>query len=170
VTKLWDENKILSLKEEGDLSHVTKLSMITLWLEGTRRSKWSLYHTFARNNLLNKGVVDQLGLAHVGLACLQETNKKKHIWTNSFCPCNIDPRMQLSFTEWCVKINLFLQRGDSFKPEVANDDPYLLLPTFWLGMEPSEKLNMVAVLNKHENPWSAECNQALWDELNILTL
>jgi hypothetical protein len=27
--------------------------------------------------------------------------------------------------------------------------------------------NVVAVLNKHEGPWSAECIQAMRDELNI---
>jgi hypothetical protein len=120
-----------------------------------------------RAKSLNKGVVDQWGLVHVGLACLQESNKMKYIWTNSFRACNMDPRTQLSFPEWCVKINSFLQGGDSFKPEVAENDPYLLLPAFWLGMEPSEKRNAVAALNKHKNPWSAECIQALRDELNI---
>jgi hypothetical protein len=77
----------------------------------------------------------------------------------------LDPAPVLLMISLLLNITLFLQGGDSFKPEVAKDDPYLLLPAFWLGMEPSQKLNAIAALNKHENPWSAECIQVLRDEL-----
>ena len=96
--KVRDENKILSLKEEGDSSHVNQA--YDRFVARSDKAVEAESLTFLRRaKSLNKGVVDQWGLVHVGLACLQETNKMKYIWTNSFRACNMDPRTQLSFPE-----------------------------------------------------------------------
>ena len=58
---------------------------------------------------LNKGVVDQWGLVHVGLYCVRST--KREMWEKSFRSCNLHPCNRVSFTEWCRKIEDHLMAG-----------------------------------------------------------
>ncbi len=99
--------------------------------------------------------MDQWGLVHVGLAAVRET--KPETWTASFQACNMDPRNQLSFADWCTKISPALMAGQKFKKETANDDPCLLLPALWHGMTRAEKRQTFDVFSRHEEVGGAGC-------------
>jgi hypothetical protein len=61
------------------------------------------------------------------------------------------------FGDWTKRIECFLQAGESFKAEAV--DTYLLLPSFWHGMEPNEKRLVVATVPKY--PGVAKSNPDL---------
>lgn len=70
----------------------------------------------------------------------------------------MDPRNQLSFADWCMKIQPALMAGgQKFKKETANDDPCLLLPALWHGMTRAEKRQTFDVFSRHEEVGGAGC-------------
>ncbi len=158
--------KILSLKEEADSSHVNQAydKFVAKSDKATEVRTLSYLRTAKQ---LNRGVVDQWGLVHVGLAAVRET--KPETWTASFQACNMDPRNQLSFADWCTKISPALMAGQKFKKETANDDPYLLLPAFWHGMTPTEKRQIVDVFSRHEEVYTADCIMEMRNTCRIPT-
>jgi hypothetical protein len=138
------ENKILSLKEEADSSHVNQ-AYDKYVAKGDKSAK-SECLALLRNRKISRGVVDQWRMLHVGLYAVRDTDPGC-CWTTSFgACCNLDPRSRLPFPLWCKKIEGFLQGGESFKPE--SFDIYLLLPTLWCGMLPDEKKEVVATVKK----------------------
>ena len=102
------DNKILSLKEEGDSSNVNQSSDKFVAVSDKTAKAESL-GMLQGNIYINKGVVCQWGMIHVGLYAIRATLPKT--WTNSFHACNMDPRTSISFPEWCSKIQHFIQSG-----------------------------------------------------------
>jgi hypothetical protein len=156
------QSKILSLKEEGDSSHVNQ-AYDKFVAKSDKRSKDEGIAMLRGTMSATKGVVDQWGMVHVGLYAVRDT--KRDIWTRSFDACNLDPRTRVSFSMWAKKIECFLQAGQSFKAEAV--DKYLLLPSFWHGMTPDERKCAIATVVKHEG-YSIECLKELRDVCHIL--
>ena len=152
--EIRSNNKIISLKEEADSSHINQAydKFVAKSDKATEVRTLSYLRTAKQ---VNRGVVDQWGLVHVGLAAVRET--KPETWTASFQACNMDPRNQLTFADWCIKISPALMAGQKFKKEMANDDPYLLLPGFWHGMSPAEKRQTFDIFSRHEQVYSSNC-------------
>jgi hypothetical protein len=73
--KLRDENKILLLKEEGDLLQFNQAydRFVARSKNKAVEAKSLSYLCWAKT--LNKGVVDQWGRVHVGLGCLFARNE-----------------------------------------------------------------------------------------------
>jgi hypothetical protein len=114
--------------------------------------------------LVNKGVVDQWGLIHVGLFAIQAL--KAGTWTNSFKACNMDPLTSICFPQWCKKIKHFIQAGQWFKTE-GPLNTYALLPSFWHGMTLEERKKTVSTIDKHDGVFSIELCKELHKECSI---
>jgi hypothetical protein len=152
--QIRSDRKIRSLKEEADSSHANQ-ACDKFVAKSDKATEVRTLSYLRSAKQLNKGVVDQWGLVHIGLAAVRET--KPETWTASFQACNMDPRNQLSFADWCTKISPALMAGQKFKKETANDDPCLLLPALWHGMTPAEKRQIFDIFSRHEEVCSADC-------------
>lgn len=139
------ENKILSMKEEGDSSHVNQAydKFVAMSDKVHKRECLGMLRNAKH---INSGVIDQYGLLHASLYTIRATTKKT--WTSSFQACNLDPLTRVSFPEWCQRIGSFLQTGQTFKCETLLDK-YSLLPTFWHGTTPEDKKLVVEVISGH---------------------
>jgi hypothetical protein len=140
------ENKILSMKEEGDSSHVNQAydKFVAMSDKVHKRECLGMLRNAKH---INSGVIDQYGLLHASLYTIRATTKKT--WTSSFQACNLDPLTRVSFPEWCQRIGSFLQTGQTFKCETLLDK-YSLLPTFWHGTTPEDKKLVVEVISGHD--------------------
>ena len=116
-----------------------------------------------RTTAVTKGVVDQWGLIHVGLAAVRACEART--WIASFIACNLNPLHRISFGEWCIKISSFLEGGQSFK-DPGPIDKYAMLPPYWHGMIPEEKGKVFRVIEKH-GAFSVPCVMELGTECNI---
>jgi hypothetical protein len=100
---------ILSLKEEGDTSHVCQAydKHVTKGDKAAKYLSLSILRTgFKSSNLL----IDQWSLVQVGMFAVCDTTHE--CWTQSFDSCNLDPNTCVSFGEWCEGIGHFLQGGE----------------------------------------------------------
>jgi hypothetical protein len=139
--------KILYLKEEGDISHVSQAyeKHVVKCDKAVKSLSLSFLRTgFKVSNLL----IDQWSLFQVGMFSVRDTTRE--FWTHSLDLCNLDPRTRASFGEWCERIGHFLQRGESFIPETFNANSeayhiYAMLPTWWHAMTPHENKGVAAV-------------------------
>jgi hypothetical protein len=154
------DNGILSLKEEGDSSHVNQACDKFVAKSDKAFKAESL--SMLRSSSYSCGVLSQWSLVHVGLYAIRGT--KRDTWTRSFDACNLDPRTRVSFGDWTKRIECFLQAGESFKAEAV--DTYLLLPSFWHGMKPDERRLVVATVQKYQG-YSIDCLKELRDVCNI---
>ena len=164
------EAKIRSLKEEGDLSsinqaydkHVAKsdksVHRVSLgWLRSDRT--WCA------------DIVDQWALVCCGLAAVRHTGRHPEIWETSFEATNTHPQRQISFQDWCKKIEPFMMAADSFDLITQNDNDineYKLLPAIWQAMSPEQKRAAVSIVEKFgNNAWNIECCAELVKELSV---
>jgi hypothetical protein len=157
------DSKILSLKEEGDSSQVNQ-AYDKFVAPADKSAKDESLAMLRGCTLVNKGVVDQWGLVHVGLFAIRAL--KAGTWTNSFQACNMDPLTSLSFPQWCKKIEHFIQAGQSFKTE-GPLNTYALLPSFWHGMTVEERKNTVGIIDKHDGVFTVELCKELHKECSI---
>ena len=79
---------------------------------------------------------------------------------------NLNPLQRVAFPAWCTRISSFLEGGDSFKQE-DELDVYSLLPSFWHGMLPAEKVLAMGVLNKHGGQWNPACVSEMADTVHV---
>ena len=84
------DHKILSLKEEADSSHANQAydRMVAKTDKMAKTESLGMMRSGIKS--VNKGVVEQWGLVHVGLFEIRST--KQDTWTVSFHACNLDPR------------------------------------------------------------------------------
>jgi hypothetical protein len=122
--------KIMSLKEEGDTSHVCQAYDKHV-AKGDKDAK-SLSLSFLRTGFkVSNLLIYQWSLVQVGMFAVRDTTRE--CCTQSFDSCNLDPRTRVSFGEWCERICHFLQGGESFVLETFNSDSeayhiYSMLP------------------------------------------
>ena len=84
------DHKILSLKEEADSSHSNQVYDRIVSKTDKMAKTESLGMMRSGIKFVNKGVVDQWGLVHVGLFAIRST--KRDTWKVSFHACNLYPR------------------------------------------------------------------------------
>ena len=125
------ENKILSLKEEGNSSHGNQAYDI-FFAKSDKVAKDESLAMLCGTTSISQVVVDQWGIVQCVLYAICAT--KRETRTRYFDARNMDPRTRVSLQDWAKKIKFFLQAGQSFKAGAV--DTYLLLPTFWYVMEP----------------------------------
>jgi hypothetical protein len=143
--------KTLSLKEEGDKSHVCQAydKHVTKYDKAAKYLSLSFLRTGLKvYNLL----IDQCCLVQAGMFAVRDTTRE--FWTHSFDSCNLDPRTGVSFGKCCERIGHFLQGGESFVPETCNADSeanhlYAMLPTWWHAMTPHQNKGVAAVADAH---------------------
>jgi hypothetical protein len=109
------ENKIIAFKEEGYSSHCNQ-AYDKFAAKSDKAAQTESMYMLRRTMLnINRAGVDQWGIIHVGLFAFH--GLKEETWTNSFRACKMDRHSQMSFDEWCTKIDGFLQAGETFKEE-----------------------------------------------------
>ena len=142
--------KILSLKEEGDTSHVCQAydKFVAKSDKVVQRLSLSLLHKIFLEGTVS--IIDQYGLLHCAMAAVRHTKDNPIIWENSFRACNIHPEHRMGFQEWCKAIEPHMQASDSFDLVTQNSavDFYKLLPAFWHGMTPVEKKTVMSVVER----------------------
>ena len=158
--------KCISLKEEGDSSHVNQAYDKFVAKGDKRHAADSL--SFLRGMRYRVGsTLDQYSLVHVVLNCVRNTKKKT--WVNSFRACNLDPRTRIGFKEWCDKISQYLLGGQTFKVEDEVDAEYIyeMMPGFWRGMTVEERKKLRNVITKNENKFTVQCLKELHQQCHI---
>lgn len=157
------KKKIMSLKEEGNSSHVNQAYDKEVARNDNAHAAQSL--AFLRKSRYATGhITNQWDLVLVVLGALRGSSRKG--WVRSFTSCNLNPQKRISFGEWCEKIKSFLQKGDTFRTETAADK-YLLLPGFRYGTTPEDKKKIFDLI-KFEGGFTVNCVQKLnSDEYSI---
>lgn len=161
--QIYNESKIILLKEDGDTSHVCQAYDQDVAIKDKITMRSCLDY-LRQSEKLQKNVIDGWDLIHVGLAAVRELDPKS--WITSFTRVNLHPRHRVEFPQWIERIEQFLQGGLSFKQEEMDVDPYALLPSFWHGMSTVEKKQALTILQSHEE-YTVECIRQLNSEMNI---
>lgn len=163
------EHKILSLKEEGDSSHINQ-AYDKLAAKSDKNVQRTALSWLRKERRYNSNIIDQYGLIACGLAAVRHTGRHPEIWVDSFVATNTHPTRQISFEDWCVKIAPHLQASDSFHliKQNAEIDEYTLLPAFWQAMAPEDKKLAVEIVRKHgDNAWDLNCCRELIRSLSL---
>jgi hypothetical protein len=158
----WDA-KIILLKEEADSSHVNQ-AFDKFVAKEDKINMRDLLSLLRRTTSVTKGVVDQWGLVHVGLAAVRMCVPR--IWISSFKAVNLHPHFRVPFAVWCKRIESFLEGGQTFKAEEPLD-LYAMLPPIWQGMEPEEKVKVFEIIEEHKG-FSVDCLRQLHSDCHIL--
>ena len=107
-------NKILSLKEEGDSSHINQAyDRLTAKLDKAVHRE--ALHWMQKDNVVNAHTIDQWQLVSCGLAAVRHTRDNPSIWENSFIATNTKPSKMIPFVDWIKKIESHLQAADSYQ-------------------------------------------------------
>ena len=106
------DNKILSLKEEGDSSHVNQ-GYDKFVAKSDKIAKGVGLAMLRGQKLVTKGVVDQWGMVLVGMMAVRAATRET--WTRSYHACNLDPRTRVPFLDLRKKIEHFLQSGQCLR-------------------------------------------------------
>jgi hypothetical protein len=159
--KMRYDAKILSLKEEGDSSHVNQAydKFVAKSDKSLKREGLQLLRVAPGANK----IIDQWAIIIVVLYILRDTSPAT--WTTSFQACNMDPRTMIPFPEWCKKISPFLLAGQKFKSETPIDK-YALLPAWWHGTSVEDKKKVIQVIDRH-GAFSPDCCIELRQECHI---
>jgi hypothetical protein len=161
--EIYQQHKILLLKEEGDSSHVNQSYDQDVAKQDKRSMRGAL--GFLRtSSKITKGVTDGWMLIHVALAAVRELDSES--WIKSFKKVNLHPHHRVSFEEWCKRIAHHLQGGLNFKPE-THRDMYTMLPTFWHGMLPDEKKQAMAIAKADDMNFSVACVRELHSKVHV---
>ena len=167
ANKLRADNKILSLKEEGDSSSVNQAydKEVARSDKNVQRDALSVIRKWT--NLLN-----QWDLVVCGCAAVRHTANHPEIWEGSFVAVNLHPLKQIPFPEWCKKIEPFMQASDGydlFTRDDGNIDLYKLLPILWQTMSTEQKTNAVSTVQKYDGAaWGIDCIRELCKVLSVL--
>ena len=106
--------KCISLKEEGESSHVNQ-AYDKFVSKGDKKSAGDSLN-FLRGAWYRIGHgMDQWSLIHVVLQCVKDTSS--NTWINSFQACNLDNRTRVDFKAWCDCISPYLLAGQTLKTE-----------------------------------------------------
>ena len=98
-------NKIISVKEEGDSSHVNQ-AYDNLVARNDKKTTSSCLGFLRKFRYHDGTVLDQWDLIHIVLCALRDTTAET--WKQSFENCNLNPHTRISFPEWCKRIEPFL--------------------------------------------------------------
>lgn len=162
--EIYEERKILLVKEEGDTSHVCQAYDQTVAKDDKCNMRDCL--TYLRHaEKMRKNIVDGWDLVHVALSAVRELSPNS--WVTSFKRVNLHPHHRVPFADWCSRISHFLQGGESFKPDEVATDTYPMLPAFWHGMSSAEKMKAVEIVKQHGDAFSTLCVKQLHEVLHV---
>ena len=162
------ENKVLSLKEEGDSSHINQ-AYDRLVARSDKAINREALIWMQHDKTINAHTIDQWDLLSCGLATVRHTRDNPSIWQASFRATNTKPSEMIPFIDWIKKIETHLYASDSFDlRDVVRVDTYSLLPGFWQAFTPEEKRKAIEIVDKYGgNAWSYECCSELTKELSV---
>ena len=131
-------NKILSLKEEGDLSSFNQAYNKAVAKSDKYIQRMNL--SYLRQDChYNRSIINQWKLVCCGLAAVHHTGAHPEIWEGSFIVVNLHPLHMISFKDWCKKLETFMKASNSFDLITQSDnnfDVYTILPPLWQAMSP----------------------------------
>ena len=129
--RLFD--KILSLKEEGDLSSFNQAYDKEVAKSDKHIQQMNLSYPHQEYHH-NRSIINQWKLVCCGLVAVHHTSTHPEIWKWSFCAVNLHPKHMIAFKDWCKKLEPFMKAADSFDLITQSDnnfDVYTLLPSLW---------------------------------------
>lgn len=165
------DNKVLSLKEEADTSHINQ-AYDKFAARADKRVQRQNLRWLLKDRQYCSNIVGQTSLISCGLAAVRHTSRNPDVWRKSFMAVNLHPMHMLSFKDWCKKIEKEMQAGDTFDLKMQDNnaiDEYNLLPGIWKTMAPALKQTAVNIVQKHSatNPWGVQCCSELVESLPI---
>ena len=98
--KIRHDLKILTLKEEGNSSHVNQ-AYDKFVAKNDKLAKDVSFGMLRNVKYVSPGVIDQCKIVHVALYAVRSTNRDT--WQKSFSLCNLNPFTRVSFSEWGLK-------------------------------------------------------------------
>ena len=170
ASKYRYDNKVLSLKEEGDSSSINQAYDKDVAKSDKSVQRKSLNY-LRQATQFNSNITDQWGLMLTGCAAVRHTRDNPQIWDGSFEATNTHPLKQIPFHEWCKKIERFMQAADSFdltKQDSIDIDTYTLTPSWWQAMSSELKTLAVQIVkDAGDNAWGYDCVMRLHQELSV---
>ena len=164
---IFNELKILILKELADMSHVNQTFDQDVAIDDKKGMRECLGLMRVQVNDY-KGQIDQYSLVHAGLYAVRETGVE--VWNKSAEKVNLLMSKRKEFSEWIATKSHFLEGGKNYKRSYDFSSPeylYPLVPAFWHGMAPEEKKNAMAIIDRHGGLFSVACVDALHTEASI---
>jgi hypothetical protein len=78
------------------------------------------------------------------------------------------PDHRLSFEDWVAKLvkKGILHSASTFKTEDVVEN-FWLLPEFWIGMTPDERLTVIETIQSHQSEFTPACLQSIHERCNI---
>ncbi len=107
------EAKILIIKEEGDSSSYNQAFDKHVAKSNKHHMQCSLTLLRSMKNR-NGNLVDQWDLIHCGLTSIWYSDYNQEVWTTSFVSDNHHTLGEMTFAEWCKKMEPLMHAADSF--------------------------------------------------------
>ena len=152
-------NKILSLKEEGDLSSFNQAYDKAAAKSDKHIQRMNLSY-LCQGCHYNRSIINQWKLVCCGLAAVRHTAAHPKNWEGSFIAVNLHPKHMGLFKDWCKKLEPFMQASDSFDLITQSDnnfDMYTLLPPLWQATSSAQKQAAVDVAKQFDkNAWDTD--------------
>ena len=163
------DNKIKSVKEESNTSHINQAYDQLVAKNDKKIAKEALCDQRKIAAMrTGKKCIDQYALVLTGIRMVMETTPE--IWISSFRKVNLDPLKRVPFNEWMKKIARFVTASVNFKDEnvgPTSKEKFILLPSFWHGMAPSERKVVMTIMQSYSYSWSAECISRIMEECTV---
>jgi len=167
--ELRRDNKIRSLKEESNTSHVNQgYDQLTAKSDKKNAAEALYDQRKVQKWKTGRQQLDQYELIQCGMHLVRALQPET--WILSFRRVNLEPSTRLPFPDWCKKIRQFLRAGELFKEENVDATPmqkFNLLPSFWHGMKPAERKVVMTIVSTHGGSFSPDCLQQLHTECRI---
>jgi len=164
------DHKVLSLKEEGDSSHVNQ-AYDRQTAKSDKQAHREALNWLMQDKMFNSNLLDQRDLVCTGMAAVRKSRDDPRVWESSFKATNTKPTDMLPFGDWIKSIQGYLTASDSYDlvQHYGAVDKYSLLPPFWQAMEPEKKRLAVDIVKKHDgNAWGPDCVKELMSGLSVL--
>jgi len=149
----------MSVNEESNSSYCNQAHNQLVAKNDKKVTAKTLYHQQKlAKHLTGKQHIHQYNLVINGIALVRQASPK--MWQYSFMRVNLNPLIWLPFKDWCKKINHFHHAGKGFENEASTlREKFLLLPTWWTSMLPTERIHVMQVIEHHQFNHTTDCLQ-----------
>ena len=162
--QIYHDHKIAVAKEEGDSSLCNQPFDRDVALKDKAQAR-EILALLRSTTTITRGVISQWDLVHVGLAMVRQSGEP---WETSFKMTNLHPETRLPFEQWIQKIKPMVQGGSSFQADTLQPaGKFWMLPTFWLGMEPGERRDVIKMIDSHDSKYTVSCLRLLHEAYHI---
>ena len=148
--QVFNEYKILVIKEEGDTSQV---SQAYDQIVAKQDKRWVRQFLDAVK-LVRRDVISQWTLIAIVNAGINEVEKDNDAWRKSFIRVNMCPSKRVPFEEWVKKHELIVKAADRFFKERGG--LFDAMPACWQHMSEEQRRGVCAVFDLCNDIWTKE--------------